>query len=478
MTFDFVIPVFTDLAGDMWLSSAKTSDRRSAWQAPQRISELEFLSGLGREIEDAGATVAYLAATPRVVATLGRRFSNVFDLYDGLVRGRPVPADERWQLERRFGITSLSSFVYPERMYDWANGERDLIPRAVHVLEWLERFVASHRVGTFVNHVGAEVVRRSIGVIAARHCIPNLIFDFAAVPGHFILADDEQGVRLPYRPGAASPEDREWARAYVRQMVEAKRPWSSASPLGFGRSNLRGALNAIRHSRVQKDVSIGHLVEERFRRVVRRAVGSALWQPAIDGERYFFFPLHLPNDSTLTVRAPQYQRQEELVEYLSERALPAGTKLYVKPHIGARDSFRVDMLAHIRKMPNVRLIAPATNPHELIRRALGSIVINSTAGFESVLHGKPTIVLGSPWYTGQGLTIDVDKPALIPAAIERAITFVPSMDRLLDFLGQYRHLVHRGVFGLDEPENIASVASVLLRYRRPTTATVAPPSAP
>ena len=81
-----------------------------------------------------------------------------------------------------------------------------------------------------------------------------------------------------------------------------------------------------------------------------------------------------------------------------------------------------------------------------------------------MLHGKPTVVLGNPWYSGQGLTIDVAQLPDLPEAIERALSFTPSRDRLLNFLGQYRHLIHQGVYGLPEPGNVASIARALLAH--------------
>ena len=55
-------------------------------------------------------------------------------------------------------------------------------------------------------------------------------------------------------------------------------------------------------------------------------------------------------------------------------------------------------------MPNVRLVAPHTSSHELIRRAEAIAVISSTVGLEALLYGKPVLTLGQPFYSGYGVT--------------------------------------------------------------------------
>lgn len=460
MNFDFVVPAFNDAPSHLWLPA---KNKRDGWNVPQTVSELDFLVSLANQLRRAGKKVAFLVTTRRLEESLRSVADGVFFIYEGLERGRRVSSEEAREVERHFGINSLRSFVYPERTYDWGMGEDDLLPRAVHVLRFVERFVDEHRVGCFVNNIGAEVVRRSIGLIAPKRGIGNLIFDFAALPGRFVFANDEMGIVIPPVPSSAPPpEDIEWAKSYVSSMVGTRKPWSAASPLGFGRHNFRGAFAAIAATRYQRDVSVRRLIDDRMRRIVRRAIGTTLWEPMVPGERYVFFPVHLPNDSTITVRSPQFQRQDELLQYVAERALPSGMRLYVKPHIGARDSFTLDFLLKIRRLPNVRLIAPATNPYDIIDGAQMSLVINSTAGFESVLRGKPTMVLGNPWYGRHGLTVDVDRLSDVPAGIERTLAFAPSEDRLLRFLAHYRAFTHEGVYGLTSETNIANMATAIL----------------
>ncbi|AKV01147.1 hypothetical protein AKJ09_07810 [Labilithrix luteola] len=464
MHFDFVFPVLNDVPNQLWFTDTKkkTKAGERSWLEARPVSELDFFINIGEELQRRGKTVAFIATTPRIQQRLRERFEEVFYAYEGLVRRRAVPAQEVWELERTYRIGSLRGWVYAERAYDWALDYDDLLPRAVHLLRYMDRFVTEHSVGVFINNIGGELIRRAMAAVGAVHGVENLIFDFVALPQRFGLTNEETGLRLPLAPEQASEEDLAWARGYLGELRGRRKPWMPASPLGFERGNFERAFAAVAATPYQKDVSIRRLLGERARRVARRIAGSALWEQVRPGERYVFFPVHLPNDTVVTLRAPQFQRQDELVQFIAERALPADTKLYVKPHIGARDSFPIDFLTKIRRLPNVRLVAPATNPHDLIEKALVTIVINSTAGFESIVHERPTVVLGKPWYAHQGLTVDVARLDDLPGAMEQALSFRPPVDRLLHFLAHYRNMTYEGTYGWADPENVAKLASVLV----------------
>ena len=66
------------------------------------------------------------------------------------------------------------------------------------------------------------------------------------------------------------------------------------------------------------------------------------------------------------------------------------------------------MLRRLTQRENVRLVSPYTSSHELIREAAAVIVISSTVGLEALLYGQPVLTMGQPFYSGYGVTLDVD----------------------------------------------------------------------
>jgi len=61
-------------------------------------------------------------------------------------------------------------------------------------------------------------------------------------------------------------------------------------------------------------------------------------------------------------------------------------------------------------------------------------VISSTVGLEALLHGKPVLTVGEPFYSGYGVTLDVDSLRELPAAVPQLLRFTPDRERTLRFL--------------------------------------------
>lgn len=78
----------------------------------------------------------------------------------------------------------------------------------------------------------------------------------------------------------------------------------------------------------------------------------------------------------------------------------------------------------ISKISNVVLIPPSYRSAELIKKSEGVIVINSTAGFEALMYGKPVIILGTEFYMDVGITYDVKDLRELPKLYNAADLFV------------------------------------------------------
>jgi hypothetical protein len=124
-------------------------------------------------------------------------------------------------------------------------------------------------------------------------------------------------------------------------------------------------------------------------------------------EQYIFFPLHVPDDAQITFRAIPFYRQDKVVE-LCSKAIPDDYTLYVKEHPHGKGMIPLDWLKKIAYLSNVKLVPPDINAHDLIEHSDAIITINSDVGWEALLHYKPVIVLAKPFYSGLGLTFDLD----------------------------------------------------------------------
>ncbi len=156
--------------------------------------------------------------------------------------------------------------------------------------------------------------------------------------------------------------------------------------------------------------------------------------PFITNEAEFvYFPLHYPKDSQLTLRGKPFMDQASVVETVA-RYLPFPYTLLVKEHPHARGWYKKNDVMRMAKIPNVKLIHPFTNSHNLIPNAKGIIAINSSVGYEGILYQKPVITMGRSFYRGQGMTIDVGSMYELEQAFERMETFKINEHQVLDFL--------------------------------------------
>lgn len=153
-------------------------------------------------------------------------------------------------------------------------------------------------------------------------------------------------------------------------------------------------------------------------RMVRNSFRLRGAYATLPAERPFvYYPLHVPADVALTLRAPEYLDQLSLVDFLA-RTIPATHLLAVKEHpaqIGALDSRW--LLGLLARHDNVRLLHPALNNYDVLAAADAVVSVNSKSGAEALLVGKPVIVLGDAFYAESGLVTRVAALAELPRAI-------------------------------------------------------------
>lgn len=337
--------------------------------------------------------------------------------------------------------------------------------RAVECLFQLHEFRCLHQ------YTGGEIFRRVTGRVARRHGVPVLYFDFAPFAGKIRFSSDEEGtwVGLSDSTAPIPAAQLDEARQYVREAVARAASFFTAPPVRFvprfGRI-LRMMLADWHRKFV---ANRGHEYEPLVRsywgmliRRVRRQYQRRFCRRPDPGEDYIFFPLHYPIETTLMIRARPFAYQEWLVEYLT-RCLPQGYTLYVKEHPYSPGQFSTSFIRRLRGFPNIRLLHPEVSSHEVIRRAAAVVVINSTAGFEALLYGRPVVTVAPSYYANQGVTIDVRDLAQLPDALRRALAFVPDPDAITRLVARLRSASYDGAFWLDaSPESVPETIDALL----------------
>lgn len=163
-----------------------------------------------------------------------------------------------------------------------------------------------------------------------------------------------------------------------------------------------------------------HALREVLIKKIRSVLAKTYYSEPNFKEKFVYFPFQVPNDASITVHAPKFYRQDLVVDAIS-KSLPDGYYLYVKEHPNEKGAIPLSWIKNICALPNVKLVPVDTDSNDLIKNSNAVITITSETGWEGLLHLKPVIVLGHTFYSGLGITFDVEKMEYLPKIVKKAL---------------------------------------------------------
>ena len=397
--------------------------------------ETDFYGRVGEELERRGHETAHVSVSREAAALLRARGLEARCLLDAMDDPDDLAAEVE-RIERQYPIPHLRDVYYADRVID-GKGEEWAARRTVRHFRALERLLDELQPDVLVPEVGNETLRVAAHVIGLERRIPVLFLLYTIFPDPLRLTVDTLHAPIvpPEEVRELSPEEVEEVEAFRRAFTERATPIRDYRrwPVEWRRAKLFAG--HLRRKRVEPD-------NEYLRpwRLLRSNVAETLRGKAAlpfydeRGERPFvYFPLHVTDDYKIRKVIPHCEDQASLVEQVAD-ALPPGYDLVLKEHpmsVG-RNSLR--LLRRLRTRPNVRLVRPTTSSHDLIREAEAIAVISSTVGLEALLYEKPVLTLGQPFYSGYGVTLDVDSFREIRAKVPELLRFRPDGETIRRFL--------------------------------------------
>lgn len=423
-----------------------------------------FLENLCRALEARDQKPAVLTASyqsERLLKKAGITCFNLEFIAAQLPSSSETFASQCGLYERRYELPSLRYFCSPEHSY-FQGSEKSLQEKALRYFRALEGLFSRHAIACLVQKQGGELIRRVAYQVARRFGIPALYLGESFIENRMLIYEDEEGhITLPLRRAddQSEYEDAEWLEPFLGQFRKQKRVFKYSFAVPSRLQQCKELLEAI----YEGDSSAAW-------HSLRQRVYRSLWMPCLrllarqyvqnvpTSEPYFFFPLHISDDTQITIRNPQFYEQEWLVRYIA-RVLPQGYRLVVKGHPGA--AYNYQQLKCLTGQSNVIVVNPEANAHDIIRHAAGVITINSTVGLEALCYFKPVIVVGSWFLRGYGATVDVTNLAELPRAIHRAIDAPVDVNRIKKVLLALRRATYKG--SVYSPQiNYAGVAGAII----------------
>jgi len=161
---------------------------------------------------------------------------------------------------------------------------------------------------------------------------------------------------------------------------------------------------------------------------MRKALNGKIFEntEAIGGYEYVYFPLHVDPEASTMVLADLYTDQMAIIEALA-KSMPANMRLVVKEHIPVVGKRKKGFYQRIKAMPDVVLLSPFCDNFTLIKNAAVTAVITGTAAIESMMLGRPTLIIGRNHFTniGEGFVFGHNLSDLT-SAIDKAINQPPA----------------------------------------------------
>ena len=163
---------------------------------------------------------------------------------------------------------------------------------------------------------------------------------------------------------------------------------------------------------------------------------------------FFFFPLHVDQESTLLLGAPFHTNQIEIITNII-KSLPVGYQLYVKEHqiMKVRGWRNISFYKQLLSLPNIKVLHPSISPDEIMSECSGVIAITGTSALEAAFYQKPSIIFAdSPFSKLPSVyrVKDVEElPKIIRLSLETTVD-VKDLNEYVDFVEnnsfQFNHL--------------------------------------
>ncbi|KAA5579649.1 capsular biosynthesis protein, partial [Pseudomonas aeruginosa] len=125
--------------------------------------------------------------------------------------------------------------------------------------------------------------------------------------------------------------------------------------------------------------------------------------------------------------------------------LPFGQYLYVKDHRSAIGLNSDEFYRKISALPAVRLIPAEYNIKDLIKYSAGVITVNSTAGYEALILGKPVYLLGNVFYQNFSNVIRLENFDSLRSYLGKPTEFIENAADIV----AYRRITYEGLLNFN-----------------------------
>ena len=387
------------------------------------MRDVEFFASVAKHLDAMGHSASFVSFYAPGNEYLRTRGFQVFDTREEAANVE-LPTD-LWEsmarAEQEYGFRFRELTLHERLTFDRFDDEMTA-RKLLRYLAALERFAQKSRSDVIVQELGGFIAQMALFYAARRADVQHCFLEPTLFPGRLFFIRNDLSHELI--EAADSSESGKAARLHL-DMYRTKKPVAMAlkDRHHFRDATLAKLINGRNIRSLTRKLFFKYIVREpeefdaignhisRFMRMwwnrkrLNRLYSSAT---AIEPQHgpYVYFPFHVPIDFALTVRAREYLDQISLIRYVAG-SLPPGVRLLVKEHPAAIGAYSPRELREPLKLANLYLLHPTINSFDIVANSEAVVTINSKVGAEALMQGKPVVVLGSCFYRGRGLTVDV-----------------------------------------------------------------------
>jgi hypothetical protein len=345
---------------------------------------------------------------------------------------------EAARLSTRYGLPSIRD-VYRVDPPCAGKPEAWCIERTVRRFLALEQILDEAAPDVIVPEVGRETIRVASHLAGVDRGIPVLFLFYTIFPHPLRLYVDT--MHAPIVPPEAvrplSADEEAELDAFRREFTARAEPIRAHRTVALDPRRLVSFASIVKRKLgPDRDNDYLHpatLLADEVGGIARGVAARAVYARRRPGRPFVYFPLHVVDDYKIERLIPHCRDQVSLAEQIAD-ALPPGYDLVVKEHPLSIGRNPLSLLRRLGRVPNVRVVHPRESSHELIEASDAVAVISSTVGLEALLYEKPVLTLGQPFYSGYGVTLDVDSFAELREAVPSLLHFRPDRERTRRFL--------------------------------------------
>ena len=368
------------------------------------FAKLELV--LAEEFEARGYTVQYITYSrnaERFLKKRGKIVENILDKFETYKINNLQKELEKYEEKYK---TNMNLLLTADKNYSSKKREHAFKDLVKHFRFW-EEYMKKHKPDIILG--GQERFINLIPqLIAPKFGAIKLVYKTNPIPNTFVILKDPVGrwdTLTNYwnknKNKKPTQEQIKRVKKYLNSTKKEKKLTYAIFKVPGFKELVLFMISLYSNARYEKFrnpyANLWHIGKEQGMRPLRKLISDRMTEHPNFDEPYFYFPLHRSGDAQITLRAPQYYNQVQLIETISKH-LPIKYKLYVKQHPNGEGELKMSELRQIKKLKNVRLIDTKTNTHNILKKSKGVITINSNTGWEALLHKKPVIVLGNVYY--------------------------------------------------------------------------------